>query len=196
LILPYFYFTQSNKLIIAKIAIQLTTLTMESIRTQVTKGTKSSPDGVHTRFLDETEVTSPTPSLTPSSVANRRTAAELFSEDGSVANQELKSILRSDEFVIREHENEQPSGTHVYSSIRARSREAALFYIEDHNCASRCRAGLLTTPAPSDMRETLKGKYEEYTGDWDNFGGRGKRKQYDICGKRKEDVMNILNEFK
>ena len=42
---------------------------MESILTQVTKGTKSSADGVHTRFLDETEVTSLTPSLTPQTVA-------------------------------------------------------------------------------------------------------------------------------
>ena len=124
-------------------------------------------------------------------------AYENFSEDGSSANQELISILPSNGFKIRRHRWKEDK--HAYYSIRLSEKgkgSRPIFYIENHIKTSRSMPGLLTTPCPSNRIDSLKEKYEEYTGDWDNFGPCGKRKQYDIRGKRILDVMNILNKFK
>ena len=78
---------------------------MESILTQVTKGTKSSADGVHTRFLDETEVTSLTPSLTPPTVAPQL--------DLALAQMRLHELG-----VPREDMNEDDAARVILASIR------------------------------------------------------------------------------
>ena len=128
----------------------------------------------------------------------RKIAYENFSEDGSSANQEFISILRSSGFKIR-METSAKEEKHAYYSIRLREKgkgSRAIFYIENHTENTRSMPGLLTTPCPYVRTNSLKEKYEEYTRDWDHFGSRGKRKQYDIRGKRISDVMDILNKFK
>lgn len=114
-----------------------------------------------------------------------------FSKDGFKAVIELLDLLDKDScYTYNTHKYNDRYYYKIYNK-----KGICIFILENYRRGYSIHPGLLTTLEMKDINNDYKQIYNSVTSSWYQFSNYKGRKQYDICGKKISDVINILNKF-
>ena len=114
-----------------------------------------------------------------------------LNENGFKAVQEFLSFLDKDNlYTYNAHKYNDRYYYKIYNK-----KGICIFILENYRRGYSIHPGLIITLEMKDINNDYKQIYNSVTSSWYQFADYKGRKQYDICGKKISDVMNILNKF-